>query len=76
MGAKLGLYACCFLLLLAMPSAISYNAYLRERKEIVKLCRDVTESDELQLSFECADRMKISSPKDKQVKSGRFMGVR
>lgn len=78
MGAKICicLFAYALFLLFALSCAYSFENFVRERKEILKLCVDVTDSEELQLSFECAERMKISTLKGKHIKTSKFMGVR
>lgn len=73
---RYSLFAYCLLLVFALCSAYSSGNFMKERKRIIKLCRDVTESDELQLSFQCAKRMKICGPEDKHMNTSLFMGVR
>ena len=72
------LYACLFLLFFGHTSAArgKHGNFMKQRKQIFKLCRDVTASNELQMSFECAERMKIPTLNDTHIQTKKFMGVR
>lgn len=52
------------------------NTFSEERNEIFKLCSDMDSSDELLLSFECGEKMKLARPGHTDLESPDFMGVR
>lgn len=63
-------------LIICVSGKRSPTLFHKARRKIFKLCSDVTASNELQLSYECAQQMKLSSPGAVHMKSRRFMAVR
>jgi len=52
------------------------SAFKKKRHNIFRLCTDVTESSELELSQACAKRLKLPWNAKKHWTSKRFMAVR
>lgn len=52
---------------------VSYEQFRKENKKGMNLCADFTTSNELQLSYACAQRLELSRPGTTGHLDGRFM---